>query len=154
VCCVRYYWLYVEENLNEHQLIFAMVICHLNRTIFIPVLNMYRLLRVLLKHSTTYVNTRPTRCNYTQFILSVNCSTCFGWSLHPSSGAQRTVSTAAGTGQLLLLPVGIVGELRLQSHLLHDSNNSWLVTNTVDADICASDDGVERPHETCRAVER
>jgi hypothetical protein len=24
-----------------------------------------------------------------------NCSTCFGWYLHPSSGAQTTVSTAS-----------------------------------------------------------
>jgi hypothetical protein len=27
---------------------------------------------------------------------SVNCSTCFGWYLHPSSGAHITVSTASG----------------------------------------------------------
>jgi hypothetical protein len=26
-----------------------------------------------------YFNIRPTRCNVTQFILSGNCSTCFGW---------------------------------------------------------------------------
>ena len=31
---------------------------------------------------------------YTVF-LSGNCSTCFGWYLHPSSGAQTTVSTAS-----------------------------------------------------------
>ena len=37
----------------------------------------------------------PTRCNVTQFILSGNCSTCFGWYHHPS-GAQTTVSTASG----------------------------------------------------------
>jgi len=35
----------------------------------------------------------PTRCNVTQSI-SGNCSTCFGWYLHPSSGANTTVSTA------------------------------------------------------------
>ena len=51
--------------------------------------------------SQFYVNKCPTRCNYTQFILSVNCSTCFGWFLHPSSGTQITVSTAFGTGQPL-----------------------------------------------------
>jgi len=34
----------------------------------------------------SYVNKCPTRCNYTQFILSVNFSTYFGWLLHPSSG--------------------------------------------------------------------
>jgi len=38
-------------------------------------------------------NIYPTRCNVTQFILSGNCSTCFGWYHQPSSGAQTTVST-------------------------------------------------------------
>jgi len=33
--------------------------------------------------------------NFTQFILSGNCPTCYGWYLHPSSGAQVTVSTAS-----------------------------------------------------------
>jgi hypothetical protein len=28
--------------------------------------------------------------------ISGNCSTCFGWYLRPSSGAQTTVSTASG----------------------------------------------------------
>jgi len=28
--------------------------------------------------------------------ISGNCSTCFGWYLHPSSGAYTTVSTASG----------------------------------------------------------
>jgi len=37
----------------------------------------------------------PTRCNVTHFILSGNCSTCFGWYLHPSSGAHAIVSTAS-----------------------------------------------------------
>ena len=32
----------------------------------------------------------PTRCNVTQFILSGNCSTCFGWYHHPSLGAQTS----------------------------------------------------------------
>jgi hypothetical protein len=43
-----------------------------------------------------YSNINPTRCNVTQFILSGNCSTRFGWYNHPSSGAQTTVSTASG----------------------------------------------------------
>jgi hypothetical protein len=41
----------------------------------------------------------PTRCNVTQFISSGNCSTCFGWYHHPSSGAQTTVSTKSGICQ-------------------------------------------------------
>ena len=53
------------------------------------------------------VNKCPTRWNYTRFSLSVNCCTCFVWCLHPSSGTQITVSTTSGTGQPLLLPVGI-----------------------------------------------
>ena len=69
----------------------------------------------------------PTRCTYTQFILSVNCSTRFGWFLRPSSGAQITVCTASGTSQPLLMPVTIVEEftdnincvqLHLVGHLL------------------------------------
>jgi hypothetical protein len=44
----------------------------------------------------SYSNLYPTRCNVTQCVLSKNCSTCFGWYLHPSSGAQETVSTASG----------------------------------------------------------
>jgi len=45
--------------------------------------------------------------------LSVNCSTCFGWFFHSSSGAQITISIASGTGQPLLLSVADVGEFRL-----------------------------------------
>jgi len=48
------------------------------------------------------VNKCPTRCINTQFILSLNCSTCFVWYLHPSSEAQITVSTASGTSQPFL----------------------------------------------------
>jgi len=32
----------------------------------------------------------------TEFILSDNCSTCFGRHYHPSSGPQTTVTTASG----------------------------------------------------------
>jgi len=46
-----------------------------------------------------YSNTYPTRCKITQFILSGNCSTCFGWYHHPSSGAHTNASTASGICQ-------------------------------------------------------
>jgi hypothetical protein len=39
-------------------------------------------------HHNHYSNIYPTKCNFTQFILSGNCSVCFGWYLHPSLGAQ------------------------------------------------------------------
>ena len=48
------------------------------------------------KHGQAYSNICPTRCNVTLFILSGNCSTCFGWYHHPSSRAQTTLSTALG----------------------------------------------------------
>jgi len=78
---------------------------HLTRNI---VFKKIKYLRTFLKNSillcifetnnkpTTYSNIYPTKYNVTQFVLSGNCSTCFGWYLHPSSGAQITVSTASG----------------------------------------------------------
>ena len=75
--------------------------------------------------SQIYVNKCPTRCNYTRFILSANCCTCFGWFLHPSSVAQITVFTAYGTSQpLLLLPVAVVEELRLNSSAIATGSNN------------------------------
>ena len=47
-------------------------------------------------HRNNYSNIYPTRYNFTQFILFGSCSTCFGWYLHPSSGAQTAVSTSSG----------------------------------------------------------
>jgi len=43
-----------------------------------------------------YSNIYLTIRNITQFILSVDCSTCFEWYHHPSSGGQTIVSTASG----------------------------------------------------------
>jgi hypothetical protein len=60
-----------------------------------------------------YSNIYPTRCNFTQFILSENYSTCFGWHHHPSSGAQTTASTISGIVTPLLLSAAIVEELEL-----------------------------------------
>jgi hypothetical protein len=45
--------------------------------------------------ATEHSNIYPARCNVTQFILTGNSSTCFGWYYHPSSGAQTTASTAS-----------------------------------------------------------
>jgi len=52
-----------------------------------------------IARSDCYSSIYPTRCNVTQFILSGNCSTCFGWYHYPSPGAQTTVSTASGICQ-------------------------------------------------------
>src|SRR5215475_12171267 len=51
-------------------------------------------------HGSAHLNSipmvYPTRCNIIQFVLFGNCSTCFEWYFHPSSGAQTTVTTASG----------------------------------------------------------
>jgi hypothetical protein len=44
----------------------------------------------------------------TEFILSDDCSTCFGRYYHPSSGAQTTVTTASGNRYTVLLSAAIV----------------------------------------------
>jgi hypothetical protein len=46
--------------------------------------------------------------HFTEFILSDNCSTCFGRYYHPSSGAQTTVTTASGNRYTVLLSAAIV----------------------------------------------
>ena len=74
-----------------------------------------------------YVNKCPKRFNYTQFILYVNCSACFGRFFHPSSGAQITVSTSPGNLNSSTITTG--------------RNNSWLVPHAVDTVICSPDDG-------------
>jgi hypothetical protein len=64
-----------------------------------------------------------------EFILSDNCSTCFGRQYHPSSGAQITVTTASGNRYTVLLSAAIGEELELkfqlselQFQLFHDSS--------------------------------
>jgi hypothetical protein len=49
----------------------------------------------------------------TEFILSDNCSTCFGRYYHPPSGAQTTVTTASGNLYTILLSAAIVEDLEL-----------------------------------------
>ena len=49
----------------------------------------------------------------TEFILSENCSTCFGHYYHPSSGAQAIVTAASGNRYTILLSAAIVEELEL-----------------------------------------
>jgi len=129
-------------------------------TPFRPV-NIYRLLKgcTLLcswdDASQFYVNKCPTRCNCTQFILSVNCSTCFGWFVHPS-GAQITVSTASGTSQLLLLPVAILHErlvLRIGFHPIRNTSQQqhrWTTPEAVVTVISLWWWAKTSP-ETCRA---
>jgi len=111
-----------------------------------------------------YSNIYPTRCNFTQFILSGNCSTCFGWYLHPSSGAQTTVSTASGICHTVTVICRYRGRsVRHPQHTQTSCNsstiaadNSYGMTNTKCCRYsCLRPWGwVEVPPETCRAVSR
>jgi hypothetical protein len=47
----------------------------------------------------------------TVYFISVNCSTYFGWQLHPSLGAHITVITASGTGQTVSATFRYGGEV-------------------------------------------
>jgi hypothetical protein len=51
--------------------------------------------------------------HFTEFILSDDCSTCFRYHYHPSSGAQTIVTTASGNRYTVLLSVAIMEELEL-----------------------------------------
>src|SRR5215475_7337034 len=91
--------------------------------------------------------------------ISGNCSTCFGWYFHPSSGAHTTVSTASGIchtvtaiSRYQLEPVCkcAVGGVRHPQHTQTGSNSSTIaadssngVTNTrcCRYGCCAPDDG-------------
>jgi len=65
--------------------------------------------------------------------ISGNCSTCFGWYVHPSSGAYTTVSTAA-------IAAGSSNGLTNTRCCRYSCIRSWW--------------WVEVPPETCRAVSR
>jgi len=54
------------------------------------------LLIILTTLEPQYSNIYLTGCNFTQFTYIWKLLTCFGWYLHPSSGAHTTVSTASG----------------------------------------------------------
>jgi hypothetical protein len=71
-----------------------------------------------------YSNVYPTRCNVTQFIISGNCSTCFGWYHRPSSGAHTTVSTASGI-----------------CHAVTATCRYHGIPDAVDTVVCVPDDG-------------
>jgi len=50
--------------------------------------------------------------------ISGNCCTCFGWYLHPSSGARTTLSAASGICHTVIATCGYRGRVG-QFHLLH-----------------------------------
>jgi hypothetical protein len=65
---------------------------------------------VHLKYIPIYVCIQQDTTLHSLFI-SGNCSTCFGWYLHPSSGAHTTVFTASGICHTVTVFATIVEEL-------------------------------------------
>jgi len=80
----------------------------------------------------------PTRCKIIQFIIPGNCSICFGWYPHPSSGAHTIVFTASGNS----------------STIAAGSSNGVTNTRCSRYSRMRSWWWVEVPPETCRAVGR
>jgi hypothetical protein len=82
-----------------------------------------------------FSNIYSTRCNVTQVNLSGNCSTCFGWYHHPSSGAQTTVSTASGICHTVTAACRYIGVM-LTTHFPSspEAKNEWGYTTT--ASMC------------------
>jgi len=94
---------------------------------------------------------------HTVHYISVNCSTCFGWWLHPSSGVHITVITASGTGQTVSATFrccGVVGTGSNYSTRAEVSRDGLTSTRCCDYSYMYSWWWVESPPETCRAVYR
>jgi len=83
------------------------------------------------------------RCNVTRFILSGNCSTCFGWYYHPSSRAQTTVSTASGICHTVTAICRYRGRdgTGLSVLWVQIAVTVWQMPDAVDTVVCAPDDG-------------
>jgi hypothetical protein len=78
--------------------------------------------------------------------ISENCSTCFGWYLHSSSGAHKLYLQQLVFVTPLLLPAAIVEELELQSSsnssiITASSSNGVTNTRCCSYSLCAPDDG-------------
>ena len=58
-----------------------------------------------------------------------NCSTCFGWFLHPSSGAHTTVSAVSGTCQTVTATFRYRGGVGTQNRRKHVTVNFFAIIN-------------------------
>ena len=112
-------------------------------------------------HRNNYSDIYPTTCNFTRFILSGNCCTCFGWYLRPSSGAQTSVSTASGINDTVTIICRYRGRIGAGLSVLWVAYSAHstlkpvptlprqqqigitvsLITDAVDRDVCAPEDG-------------
>ena len=76
----------------------------------------------------------PTRCNYFWLIyLFLISPACFGRCLRPSSGALDCIYSFWYCPPILL-PAGIMDEMELQFHLIHDTSRQrfrWTISESV-----------------------
>jgi hypothetical protein len=73
-----------------------------------------------------------------------NCSTCFGWYFHPSSGAYTTVSTASGiyhTVTAICCYRGRVGTGLSVLWVAYATHSTLKIPDAVDTVVCAPDNG-------------
>jgi hypothetical protein len=93
--------------------------------------------------------------------ITGNCSTCFGWYFHPSSGAHTTLSKASGICHTVTAicsyrgRVGTVLSVLLLAYATHSTLKPlptlprkrqiavtvWQIPDAVDTVVCVSDDG-------------
>jgi hypothetical protein len=72
--------------------------------------------------------------------ISGNCSACFGWYFHPSSGAHTTVSTAPGICHTVTAICRYRGRVGTGLSVLWVAY-VWQIPDAVDTVVCAPDDG-------------
>ena len=85
--------------------------------------------------------------------ISGNCSTWFGWHLHPLSGAHTTISTASGICHTVTATCRYCGSSN-SSTIATDSSNGVTNTRCCRYSCMQSWWWVKVPPETCRAVSR
>ena len=74
---------YCIVQVRSHFLCILLLMCSKSQLDDDPLRSKHTAVWILYKVVFHYSNIYPTRCNITQFILSGNCSTCFGWYLPP-----------------------------------------------------------------------
>jgi hypothetical protein len=78
-------------------------------------------MNVTTEYSFRYISNKMQ--HYTVYLFLENCSTCFGWYLHPSSGAHTSAFTACGTCQTVTATCRYRGRVGTEIQLFHDNGS-------------------------------
>ena len=104
-------------------------------------------------YSFSYISNKVQ--HYTVYIFLEYCSICFGWYLHPSSGAQITVFTVSGTCQTIIATCSYYGRVETALHsqpAAAGSSNGLTSTRHCKYSCLCSWWWVEITPETCRSI--